>query len=212
MSKPILMIAIVGGVCVAGWLLILLSNRRLRQHIRQLSWSAQHDDLTGLLNRAGLLDRYGQLADWPRNLMVFLINVDGFKTVNSRFGHRAGDDLLCQAAQRIDELTNSLGGFAARLPGDRFVAIIEWRHHDISHVADRFARATAEPIAITVDGQEVLLRVTASVGAAWVDSRDPLDEVVLRRTDIAMFHAKCDGGDRYTVFEPGMTMPPPIST
>jgi diguanylate cyclase (GGDEF)-like protein len=202
------MIAIVVAVCCAGWLLTLCHGRRLRRRIDELIWSAGHDELTTLYNRTGLLDRYRAMADWPVAVMVLQMDLDGFKQVNDRLGHGAGDDVIREVAGRVDEVAENFGGFAARLSGDEYVAVIEWRGHDIDRVAALFSRFIAQPVTVTGSGgQEVTLTPTVSVGAAWADSRDPLFEMALRRADVAMYHAKRDGGDRYVVYQPGMVMP-----
>jgi diguanylate cyclase (GGDEF)-like protein len=132
---------------------------------------------------------------------ALFIDVDNFKSINDSLGHGVGDELLCAVAARLDGVvrgTDTLG----RLGGDEFVVVAE----GISLgggpelIAERLLEALAEPFRL--EGAETPVFVKASIGVA-TGHRTSADEL-LRDADIAMYHAKWEGKNRYAVFEAGM--------
>jgi diguanylate cyclase (GGDEF)-like protein len=164
---------------------------------------AFNDSLTGLPNRALLLDRLevalarAQREDQP--VSVLFLDLDGFKVVNDSLGHVAGDRLLIEVARRLNDCLRR-GDTAARIGGDEFAILLG----DIGNpdraprAAERVIAALSEPF--TVLGREVF--VSASIGIAYGqgDAQD-----LLRNADVAMYRAKRSGeGGAYAVFEPSM--------
>jgi diguanylate cyclase (GGDEF)-like protein len=202
------MIATAAAAFAAGWLTAYRAIRRLRAANADAGWGLHHDPLTGILSRAGLLAAHGQLANGvPQPIHVLLIDLDDFKPVNDTHGHAAGDDLLIVIGDRIDDTAAICGGHAARLSGDEFAVLLPIRNHTLSRLAHAFLAEIAHPVELTFDGAHMSVTVTASIGAATAESPDPFEDVALRRADIAMYHAKRHGGNRYAIYEPGMTMP-----
>jgi diguanylate cyclase (GGDEF)-like protein len=171
----------------------------------ELTFLATHDVLTGLPNRKLILDRTEQLLARSRrhgtHLAAVFIDLDNFKLINDTLGHRAGDELLCAVAARLEGAvreTDTLG----RLSGDEFVVISE----ELSLlagpelIAERLLEALSEPF--TLGEGAARLKVTASLGVA-AGGRSTADEL-LRDADIAMYRAKCNGKDRYVAFESEM--------
>ena len=165
---------------------------------------ATHDSLTGLANRALILDRLEQMLVRSRRhqtpVAALFVDLDNFKQVNDTLGHDAGDELLRAVAARLDGVvraTDTLG----RLDGDEFVVIAE----DFSlaagpePIAERLLEALEQPFALGADGGASGLTVTASVGIAAGERSTAAD--LLRDADIAMYRAKWDGKNRYVVFE-----------
>lgn len=156
----------------------------------QLERQATHDALTALPNRTLLLDRLGlALGRAQRHaslVAVLVLDLDGFKPVNDRLGHAAGDVLLAEVARRI-EATIRPGDTAARVGGDEFVVVCEdlSSRDEAAIVARRIATAVARPVRI--EGTEVT--VTASIGLALSDPAVTVDDL-LRRADAAMYEAK----------------------
>ncbi|HEX3435030.1 MAG TPA: EAL domain-containing protein [Solirubrobacteraceae bacterium] len=171
----------------------------------ELTFLATHDVLTGLPNRKLILDRCEQLlARSRRNDMpvaAVFIDLDNFKLINDTLGHRAGDELLCAVAARLQGAvreTDTLG----RLAGDEFIVLAEELSLAAGPelIAERLLEALSEPFAVA-DGR-ARLKVTASVGVAA--GRRASGEELLRDADIAMYRAKCNGKDRFVVFESEM--------
>lgn len=104
---------------------LLIRDIRLRnQHVRQIAFMAYHDPLTGLPNRRQFYDKLEEtLAEAERSggeVAILLLDLDRFKQVNDRWGHEAGDQMLCKVAAMIHQLVQP-DGLAARFGGDEFV-------------------------------------------------------------------------------------------
>jgi len=170
----------------------------------RLAHQATHDALTGLPNRALLLDR----LDWALararrdglSCAVLFVDLDRFKDVNDTLGHDAGDRLLVTVAARLrDSLRDN--DTLARLGGDEFAVLLEGTDAgEATQAATRILAALALPLAL--DGH--LFRLTASIGIApgYADHARP--EEVLRDADIALYRAKDAGRAGYALFDPAM--------
>jgi diguanylate cyclase (GGDEF)-like protein/PAS domain S-box-containing protein len=179
------------------------SHRRLADEA--LVHTALHDPLTGLPNRALLLDRLGHaLARANRNAgqtALLFLDLDNFKVVNDSLGHLAGDLLLIEAAHRLQASVRATDT-VARFGGDEFAVLLE----DVSDAneavakAERLANALRQPL--EVDGREVRPDVSIGVSLSSGGSDQPDD--LLRRADLAMYQAKSAGKGRCCVFEPSM--------
>ena len=185
------------------------ANRDLTRQIGErervearLMHQALHDVLTGLPNRALLLDRLdGALsryrADPSRAFAVLFLDLDRFKVVNDSVGHLIGDELLKQVAQRLAAACGS--DLVARLGGDEFAVLIE----DLSDPGR--AVAVAESILATlVDPVRVAdkeMFTSASIGIAYADAHYTRAEELLRDADAAMYRAKAHGRQRHEVFD-----------
>jgi len=168
---------------------------------RELAHRALHDTLTGLPNRALLMDRLeGALARRRRDEGVvgaLFVDLDDFKLINDSLGHSTGDALLRAVAPRLSALVRR-GDTVARFGGDEFVVLCESlaEPRDALLLAQRIVAAMEEPFAL--DGARHV--VTATVGIAIADSAsDP--ETLLSNADAAMYRAKAAGRSRYEVFD-----------
>ncbi len=177
----------------------------LESRQQELAFLATHDTLTGLPNRALILDRVEQMlrrAQRHRTAIATLfIDLDNFKSVNDTFGHEVGDELLRGVAAR---LSATLRGSDAvgRLGGDEFVVIAgeQALEHGPEVIAERLLASLKRPIRLGED--ETPFTVTASIGIASGE-RESAGEL-LRDADIAMYHAKGSGPNCYSVFRPSM--------
>lgn len=176
-----------------------ISDRRRLEE--QLTQQAMHDTLTGLPNRALLMDRMRQaLAEIARNdeaVAILFLDLDMFKELNDSRGHRAGDELLIDVADRLRRVVRPTDT-VARLGGDEFVVIC--RNADTSTaegVAGRIAQALAEASQEGDEGYDV----RASIGIAVSPPVAPDADLMLQYADAAMYAAKEQGGNRVQVFE-----------
>ena len=191
---------LLGNPAVAG---VVVNARDVTERVEvaaQLEERAYHDELTGLPNRALLLDRLQdalhRAARHDRMVGVLFLDLDRFKVVNDSLGHGAGDDLLREAARRL-ERTIRPGDLVARLGGDEFVVVIAdmVRTTDALAAAERVRTALARPLELGGDPTVI----SASVGIAVAHgSETPAD--LLRDADTAMYRAKEGGRDRAEVF------------
>ncbi len=179
-------------------------NGRLRRSVQQLAHRAEHDELTGLLNRSGLIDRLDRLRashdeDAGRPLALLFIDVDRFKGINDTLGHTVGDAVLHAIGGRLEELVTGTGGMAARFAGDEFVLLFPGMatEDEALRIAQDALDAVERPIALA-DGGEVV--VTASAGVA-ISPRLIDGETIVREADLAMFEAKSGGRARVELFE-----------
>jgi diguanylate cyclase (GGDEF)-like protein len=182
------------------------TDEELARREEELAFLATHDALTGLPNRTLITDRVEQmLARSRRNqtpAAALFIDLDNFKDINDTLGHNAGDELLQAVAARLDGVIRDADALG-RLGGDEFVVISEELSLASAPelVAERLLDALKHPFDLGAD-QETRVTVTASIGIA-IGERTPAEEL-LRNADIAMYRAKWDGKNRYSVFEAGM--------
>ncbi|MET9853083.1 EAL domain-containing protein [Streptomyces sp. NPDC006450] len=192
---------------------LILNSRDVTERVRlqaQLQHSAEHDPLTDLPNRALFTRRVRQALTGRRagdhSSAVLFIDLDGFKAVNDTIGHQAGDELLIEAARRLQDSVRA-GDTAARLGGDEFAALILGdgnrdrgaREYQVHEIADRLRTTLSQPYRIA--GSEV--RVAASIGVAFADPGiTPSD--LMRNADLAMYRAKAGGKDRVEMYAPQM--------
>jgi diguanylate cyclase (GGDEF)-like protein/PAS domain S-box-containing protein len=179
-----------------------VSERQALQ--RQLEHETLHDPMTGIANRALLLDRLQRTAARAaRNgtrYAVLCIDLDDFKPINDTLGHLVGDAVLRATAQRIAGAVRT-ADTVARLGADVFAVLIEDHRDDTdpAKAASRILAAVSRP----VDADGTLVEVTASIGIA-ADDGTLEGAAVLRNADIAMDLAKRAGKDRFELFEPAM--------
>ncbi|MFF1649751.1 putative bifunctional diguanylate cyclase/phosphodiesterase [Streptomyces sp. NPDC058240] len=192
---------------------LILNSRDVTERVRlqaQLQHNAEHDPLTDLPNRALFTKRVRQALGGRRSgdsgTAVLFIDLDGFKAVNDRLGHQAGDELLVQAARRLHESVRA-GDTAARLGGDEFATIIlgdgtrdqSARECQVHEIADRLRLTLSQPYRIGA-GE---VRVAASIGVAFAEPGiTPSD--LMRNADLAMYRAKAGGKDRVELYAPQM--------
>jgi diguanylate cyclase (GGDEF)-like protein len=164
----------------------------------ELLRSTLRDGLTGLPNRTGFLEVLDRAVARPGAYAVLLVNLDGFKGVNDVVGYRGGDQVLLEAARRLETILRS-GDVLARFAGDEFVILLEDlpdARRDAVCVADRVLAVLADP----VDVAGHALHPRASVGIA-IGSRGARSDAVLHEAETAMFRAKVQGKARYQVFD-----------
>lgn len=168
----------------------------------RLIYNAFYDTLTGLPNRALLLDRLKQAISRKKRspdkfFSVLYLDLDNFKNVNDSLGHAIGDRFLVMVAERLKANLRSTDTIA-RFGGDEFILLLEETPE--TEKADEIAQRILESLSTPgqINGHEI--HVTASIGiiSSRMDYADP--EQLLRDADIAMYYAKSQGRGRYEVF------------
>ena len=175
---------------------MLATLTRKQEALDVMAEVAQHDALTGLLNRVGLSaylkDALVRARLGGRTVTVLCADLDGFKAINDTHGHAAGDLLLQEVAARLSACVRS-GDAVARLGGDEFVLVLETGAAPVcapaALVTERALRTVGEPC--TVAGK--LLRVGCSIGrASWPADGEAIEDV-FEKADRALYAAKREG-------------------
>lgn len=171
---------------------------RVQDHVGDLHDIANRDNLTGLLNRNGLLLHLDQLAEQnPGRISMLYLDLDGFKGVNDRYGHEVGDGFLKMAAQRIRACVRQ-GDDVARIGGDEFVAVLIDPNGE---VAERVASSLLRAFEPVFASESVTVNIGVSIGIAGATADDIDVRELLGRADRAMYRAKREGRGRYCVAE-----------
>jgi diguanylate cyclase (GGDEF)-like protein len=214
-GDPHALTLLLGGALLSllvGLLVFLLGTGRMRalhlvrQKTAELSHLALHDALTGLPNRALVIDRAAQmLARTARQPGVtagaLFVDVDGFKHINDNFGHGSGDELLKIVAERLQATVRD-HDTVGRLGGDEFVVLVESTATEAAAdaLADRIVAAIRRPVELEPGG--AVVTVTSSIGVAVGQYATP--DALLRDADLALYAAKAAGRDRYSLFDASM--------
>jgi diguanylate cyclase (GGDEF)-like protein len=184
----------------AAWLQRTKEKQQAEHHIRFL---AHHDALTGLCNRARLMDELHDALDGlPQSggrIALHFIDLDRFKEVNDTLGHDGGDFLLATVAGRLRAVTRT-GDIAARLGGDEFV-VVQTGIEGVDQAkdfAERLAGAVTAPMQFR--GQDIVTTVSIGIALAPADGTDPAR--LLKCADLALYKSKADGRNCIRFFAP----------
>ena len=168
---------------------------------------ADVDPLTGYLNRRAFMvagsDVVAKAIPAGRDVTLFLVDLDRFKNVNDVYGHAVGDLVLQESARRL-AATLPATVKIARLGGDEFVALM--CHEADNDMIERLAGQLIATMEAPIAAQGRVVRVGASIGIARGDADDSSIETLIRRADIAMYHSKGLGRNRFSWFETGMEL------
>ena len=178
----------------------------VKKKTKELHHQALHDGLTGLPNRALIMDRVeyalarSRRSDSP--VAVMFLDLDGFKDINDSFGHDAGDQLLRAVSDRLTDVLRT-SDTVGRLGGDEFVVVVEGDSLDAGPeaLAERIREALAVPFRLGTD-DEVTVQSGASIGIA-LGMRASAGEL-LRDADLALYEAKNSGKGCFVLFAPEM--------
>jgi diguanylate cyclase (GGDEF)-like protein len=170
---------VLAGLATAGGLL-----HRQHRALAEARHLAHHDDTTGLPNRRAVLAHLTTALRGSRPVGLVLLDLDRFKQINDRYGHVAGNDVLCEVARRLSELPPPVR-MVGRLSGDEFVCIVDGATAAARTAAElAWHNVSADPVLIGDD----LVDLRASVGYAHLPSARPRD--LLHAADEAMYLAK----------------------
>ncbi len=166
----------------------------------ELHHAVQHDRLTGLFNRSGLLERLERALASRRaedhRLALCFLDLDGFKAVNDRYGHEMGDLLLVEVARRLSACVRRTD-MVARLGGDEFVLLLEGesRPGELLAIIERVIARVSQ----RVPAAGKPLRVGVSIGVAVRQPGDDSADLMLKYADEAMYEAKRGGRNRWVL-------------
>lgn len=177
---------------------------------RQAEVRAQHmamtDPLTNLFNRRAVKEKTSELSARAsrrgKSIAFLMVDLDGFKKINDLYGHDSGDHLLREVADRMRDVVPP-SSIIARLGGDEFgiCMVFEPEYPEsVDRIAEDLVEALAKPITIS-DTQQM---VTASIGISRPEIDCDSIDMLIRRSDIALYAAKKNGRNGFSWFENGM--------
>jgi diguanylate cyclase (GGDEF)-like protein len=182
---------------------------KVRHATAELAHEAAHDSLTGLPNRAYIveqLERSLSRASLENSLALLFVDLDGFKSINDSMGHRTGDCVLREVSTRLLGITRP-PDIVARLSGDEFLIVCERLPDalDAVAVARRVLQAVASPIVVHTDTEERReVCIGASIGVAFVTGPQAGADALIGDADVAMYRAKQLGRGRIEIFDDGL--------
>jgi diguanylate cyclase (GGDEF)-like protein/PAS domain S-box-containing protein len=181
-----------------------IGDTRRAQEI--IAFQSFHDSLTGLSNRALLMERLTLCLEKARHgakrLAVLFLDLDLFRAINDGFGHDVGDSIFREVARRLLQCVRD-GDTVARVGGDEFIVLLPElvRTEDATIVARKLLEAVAQPFEL--DGRRVDLTTSIGVAVYPDDGQDP--EALLRNADAAMSRAKERGRNNFQLSVPELT-------
>ncbi|WP_300317296.1 bifunctional diguanylate cyclase/phosphodiesterase [Idiomarina sp.] len=168
---------------------------------KQMAYLAEHDALTGLINRNALkriLGEWLEKSDAKNNPALLFIDLDRFKEVNDALGHTVGDELLRRVARRINKLAPNSSQLA-RVSGDEFLLAIECTENrqQVVTLAERLLQALDAHFFVDV----YELFISASIGITFAEDADFNAEHFIRNADTALYQAKEQGRNTYKIYD-----------
>lgn len=176
-----------------------IERKRAEEH---LTYLAQYDHLTGLVNRSLFRDRLIQAMARSKRMNqqigLMLLDLDRFKAVNDTFGHDMGDELLKSVAERLKACVREVDT-VARMGGDEFTIILEGvsSEQNILVVAKRITESIATPFELK--GHQISIGISIGI-TIYPHDDHPVDEL-LKHADVAMYRAKQQGGSAFHLHE-----------
>ena len=209
-AVALLVVGMLLSLLLAALIFVLGTGRSravelVHERTDQLRHQAFHDSLTGLPNRALILDRIDQMLARSRRertpVAALFLDLDDFKDINDTLGHGAGDQVLVAVAARLAS-TLRAGDTVGRLGGDEFVVLVEGASlaAGAGVVAQRILDALETPFELP--GMDIALPVAVSIGIAEGDRTSA--ELLLRDADVALYQAKAAGKHCAVTFSPSM--------
>ena len=177
------------------------TQKELESRVRELDILAATDSLTGIGNRRHFLQRAGEELIRSRRYgmpMAFLmLDIDHFKAINDKYGHNTGDDVLRSMASTLQQAMRATD-IVGRLGGEEFgVLLIQTDQDEARVIAERLLKALQSVCVLTKTGS---ICYTASIGLSALADGDDTIDAVMKRADIALYHAKATGRNRVCCF------------
>jgi len=182
-------------------IIIMRDVTELIEQQKRISHLAYHDPLTGLPNRRHFQEKLQEKLDRPdggqKPLAILLIDVDNFKTVNDRYGHQTGDEVVVNIATLIRDAAGT-DGMAVRLGGDEFVICMD-DIPDAAHIEDRIRRLQEAFAELKDRNRPIMDPLSLSVGVSLFPEHGRTIDLLLRHADKAMYQVKREGKGHYLV-------------
>ena len=193
---------------ISGAVLVIHDVSHARELSQKMAHQATHDTLTGLPNRALLMDRLNQVlsrAPWNTSknkvLAVMFLDLDRFKLVNDTLGHDVGDQLIIQVGERLQGCLRD-GDTVCRLGGDEFVLLLKELaiKEDVVKVAEKVINEFSKPFRLS----SMEFYTTASIGISMFPENGQDEVILMKNADTAMYRAKAAGKNNYKFYSDDM--------
>jgi len=190
---------------IIGAVIVFHDVSEARSISNQIEYRAQHDLLTDLPNRALLNDRIAQAVSLAqrenRSLAVMFIDLDQFKHINDSLGHAIGDQLLQSISKRLVSSVRA-SDTVSRYGGDEFVVLLAEVAHaeDAATSAEKLLQVLEAPHSVSAHN----IHISASIGISVFPGDGESAEMLIRNADLAMYHAKEEGRNKFQFFRPEM--------
>lgn len=178
---------------------------RIKIYSDNLEYIGKHDLLTSLMNRHKLMECVGKLEKENREFILFFIDLDNFKGINDSLGHKVGDELLCNVAESLKNLSDEENLIVSRIGGDEFVVISEGDNSvsDVNMLAEKILSS----IHRKYKSHNYFYEVKASMGITFFPKHSKSAANLLQYADIALYNSKGKGGNKYAIFDESMLKP-----
>lgn len=186
---------------ISGLFAFIRNITEQKQHLHTIQHMAYFDSLTELPNRHYFLEEFERLLTEAQKeggkLALLYLDLDRLKVVNDNLGHLAGDELLKKTSDRLRRIAGEQG-FIARIGGDEFTIILRFEHglDEVIELAEALIKCFEDPLEI--EGCSIHSKV--SIGIALYPEHGTSNSTLVQSADLAMFHAKRQGGSRFKLF------------
>lgn len=175
---------------------------KLQNKLKQLAYS---DSLTGLYNRTYLMNSLEDFIRTRKNtdesIILFFLDLDRFKQINDTLGHKAGDTLLCEVANRLTKVTRT-DDIIARWGGDEFIVLIKGEFNQAFAISK--AQDILNIMRTPIELEKRMMNILTSIGINITPIKEADPHKLIKQADIAMYHAKKNGRNTFEVFLPSM--------
>lgn len=188
-----------------GAVVIFRDQNMSREITSRMAHMARHDILTGLPNRFAFAEHFSQAINLARRhctrVGLMFIDLDNFKWVNDTLGHKTGDRLLKKLSRRLIACVRSTD-LVGRQGGDEFLVLLSEikRPDDARKLATKMLAAAAVPTRV----QGHVVRLQMSIGISLYPDNGTDSQMLMHRADVAMYHAKREGGGAYAFYHAGL--------
>lgn len=188
---------------IRGAVVVIRDVTQSRNLTKKLSWQANHDALTGLINRQYFEEKLGQAVEGIRNEnhhhVLCYLDLDQFKIVNDTCGHLAGDELLRQVIEIMQSKIRAVDSLA-RLGGDEFgILLYQCPLEEAISITEEIRQSIYD---FRFIWQEKSFRIGVSIGLVELNSYISDLSIILNSADAACYHAKDKGGNRLEIYQP----------
>ncbi|WP_460286744.1 putative bifunctional diguanylate cyclase/phosphodiesterase [Clostridium sp. CTA-7] len=185
-----------------GYFSIIINNvTEIKKYAEDMTYLANYDTLTKLLNRHNLLEYLMGLVSQEEEFSIYFIDLDNFKNINDTLGHNTGDEVLRIAADRLTELYSD-NIKVGRLGGDEFI-IVKKGQNDINNI-ENLARNTLDLLNKPFQFSRYSFNLKASIGISNYPNHAKDVFTLLKYADISMYEGKEEGGNTFKIFSEEM--------